>query len=301
MPDAVQFEQGAVRIDAGVREGDAISPYYDPMIAKLIVHGDDRAQALARMAQALASFEVVGPATNVAFLGRLITSQPFATAELDTGLIERHHAALFPPSGEPSLAALALAVARLAMPEQVSNDPWDAPGGWRLSGGYLRNLRFACDGAELDVALAYRRNGWQLMQGGRQALVSDVQLAGSEVTLALDGARVQGRVVRAGDSFHVFHAGRHRVFDWSDPIAHAGEHESEGGRLTAPMPGKIVQLLVGAGAAVEKGAPLLIMEAMKMEHTISAPAKGRVAELLYAVGDQVAEGAQLLSFTPEEG
>ncbi len=300
MPSAVQFEHGAVRIDAGVREGDAISPYYDPMIAKLIVHGDDRAQALARMAQALASFEVVGPATNVAFLGRLITSQPFATAELDTGLIERHHATLFPPADEPSLAALALAVARLAMPEQVSNDPWDAPGGWRLSGGYLRNLRFACDGAELDVALAYRRNGWQLMQGGRQALVSDVQLAGSEVTLALDGARVQGRVVRAGDSFHVFHAGRHRVFDWSDPIAHAGEHESEGGRLTAPMPGKIVQLLVDAGAAVEKGAPLLIMEAMKMEHTISAPAKGRVAELLYAVGDQVAEGAQLLSFTPEE-
>ena len=301
MPAAVQFENGGVRIDAGVREGDAISPYYDPMIAKLIVHGDDRAQALARMAQALASFEVVGPATNVAFLGRLITSQPFATADLDTGLIERHHAALFPPAGEPSLAALALAVARLAMPDTVSNDPWDAPTGWRLSGGYVRNLRFACDGADLDVALAYRRNGWQLAQGGRHALLTGVQVAGSEVTLALEGARVQGRVIRAGDSFHVFHAGRHYVLDWSDPIAHAGEHESEGGRLTAPMPGKIVQLLVDAGAAVDKGAPLLIMEAMKMEHTISAPAKGRVAELLYAVGDQVAEGAQLLSFTPEEG
>ncbi len=301
MPDAVQFQNGDVRIDAGVREGDAISPYYDPMIAKLIVRGDDRAQALARMARALAAFEVVGPATNVAFLGRLIASQPFATADLDTGLIERHHAALFPPAGEPSLATIALAVARLVLPEAASNDPWDAAGGWRLSGGYMRHLRFASDGAGHDVELAYRRDGWQLSCGSTQGLVSGVQRAGNDVTLMLDGTRVQGRVVRAGDSFHVFHAGRHRVLDWSDPIAHAGEQESEGGRLTAPMPGKIVQLLVGAGAAVEKGAPLLIMEAMKMEHTISAPAKGRVAELLYAVGDQVAEGAQLLSFTPEEG
>ncbi len=301
MPDALQFENADVRIDAGVREGDAISPYYDPMIAKLIVHGQDRAQALARMSQALAAFEVVGPATNVAFLGRLIASEPFSTADLDTGLIDRHHAALFPPAGEPPLAALALVVARLAMPVTVSNDPWDAPNGWRLSGGYLRKLRFGCDGADIDADLVYRRDGWQLLRDGAQALMTDIQTDERQVTLALDGARVQGRVVRSGDSFHVFHAGRHWVFDWSDPIAHAGEHESEGGRLTAPMPGKIVQLLVDAGTAVEKGAPLLIMEAMKMEHTISAPAKGRVAELLYAVGDQVAEGAQLLSFTPEEG
>ena len=301
MPDAVQFANGDVRIDAGVREGDAISPYYDPMIAKLIVHGQDRAQALARMSQALAAFEVVGPATNVAFLGRLMASQPFSTADLDTGLIERHHAALFPAVGEPPLAVLALAVARLALPAPVSSDPWASSVGWRLSGAYVRKLRFACDGAGVDVDLVYRRDGWQLLREGAHALMTNVQSDARQITLALDGARVQGNVVRSGDSFHVFHSGRHWVLDWSDPIAHAGEQESEGGRLTAPMPGKIVQLLVASGAAVEKGTPLLIMEAMKMEHTISAPAKGRVAELLYAVGDQVAEGAQLLSFTPEEG
>ncbi len=301
MPAAVEFENGAVRIDAGVREGDAISPYYDPMIAKLIVHGRDRAQALARMAQALAAFEVVGPATNVAFLGRLIASAPFAGADLDTGLIDRHHATLFPPMGEPPLAAVALAVVRLAMPATTDRDPWAAPTGWRPSGNYVRRLSFAVDGAVLDAELTYRRDGWQLQCGSAQAQMTDMRADGRALTLSLDGARVQGSVVRAGDSFHVFHAGRHWVLDWSDPIAHAGEQESEGGRLTAPMPGKIVQLLVDAGAAVEKGAPLLIMEAMKMEHTISAPAKGRVAELLYAVGDQVAEGAQLLSFTPEEG
>jgi 3-methylcrotonyl-CoA carboxylase alpha subunit len=106
-------------------------------------------------------------------------------------------------------------------------------------------------------------------------------------------------VIPVDDRFHVFWQGRHRVISWSDPIAHAGESEAEGGRLTAPMPGKIVQLMVAEGASVEKGTPLLIMEAMKMEHTISAPANGKVEALNYAVGDQVAEGAQLLSFAPE--
>jgi 3-methylcrotonyl-CoA carboxylase alpha subunit len=105
MPQAVQFTHGALRIDAGVTQGDVISPFYDPMIAKLIVHGKDRAEALARMSQALAAFQVVGPATNIAFLGRLIVSEPFAGADLDTGLIERHHDSLFP---EPQTLPLAV-------------------------------------------------------------------------------------------------------------------------------------------------------------------------------------------------
>ncbi len=300
MPAAAEFVNADVRIDAGVREGDAISPHYDPMIAKLIVRGDDRAQALARMAQALAACEVVGPATNVSFLGRLVASLPFSTAELDTGLIERHQADLFPPPSQPPLPVLALAVALLAHPAAASTDPWSAPSGWRMNGSYLRRLRFTQGQEAIDVTLDHRRGGWLLCGDTDEALLSSIAIEGKSVTLALAGQRIQGRVVRDGDSFHVFHAGGHWQFDWSDPIAHAGEQESEGGRLTAPMPGKIVQLLVEAGAAVEKGAPLLIMEAMKMEHTINAPARGTVAGLLYAVGDQVAEGAQLLSFTPHE-
>ncbi len=303
MPDAAQFMNGDVRIDAGVHEGDTISPHYDPMIAKLVVRGDDRAQALARMAQALAAVEVVGPATNVAFLGRLIGSQPFAAADLDTGLIERHHDALFPPAAEPPLPVLALAVAMLSMPAGATGDPWGAPSGWRLNGSLARALRFtlpsAADAA-LALTLEYRRDGWHLRRDGDGAALAGIEIAGAAVTLSVDGRRVRGHVVRDGDVFHVFHAGSHWQLAWSDPIAHAGEQEAEGGRLTAPMPGKIVQLLVEPGATVEKGAPLLIMEAMKMEHTISAPARGRVAELLYAVGDQVADGAQLLAFTPEE-
>ena len=125
-------------------------------------------------------------------------------------------------------------------------------------------------------------------------LLSEARAAGLEIKV--DGATVHGTVVRAGDVFHVFTGGAHYQLVYGDPLAHAGESEAEGGRLTAPMPGKIVALLVEKGKTVEKGTPLLIMEAMKMEHTIAAPANGTVEDLLYAIGDQVAEGAQLLAF-----
>ncbi|MFN5234410.1 MAG: acetyl/propionyl/methylcrotonyl-CoA carboxylase subunit alpha [Burkholderiaceae bacterium] len=299
LPDAVAFTQGVVRIDAAVREGDAITPHYDPMIAKLIVHGDDRSQALSRMQQALQAIEIVGPATNVAFLERLITTPAFTDAELDTGLIERHHALLFPPTEPVPVEMVALWLVKLAMPDTTSYDPWDSPQGWRLNGNYHRKLRFDCDDQAFELVLDYRRDGWRMAYQSQETILTHIAIDQTSVSLSIEGRRISGRVVRVDDRFHVFWQGQHRVLSWSDPIAHAGETESEGGRLTAPMPGKIVQLMVAEGASVEKGAPLLIMEAMKMEHTISAPAKGKVEALNYAVGDQVAEGAQLLSFAPE--
>ena len=299
LPDAVAFAHGDVRIDAAVRQGDAITPHYDPMIAKLIVHGDDRSQALSRMQQALQAIEIVGPATNVAFLERLITTPAFTDAELDTGLIERHHALLFPPTEPVPVEMVALWLVKLAMPDTTSYDPWDSPQGWRLNGNYHRQLRFDCDDQAFEVVLDYRRDGWRMAYQSQELILTHIAIDQTSVSLSIEGRRISGRVVRVDDRFHVFWQGQHRVLSWSDPIAHAGESESEGGRLTAPMPGKIVQLMVAEGASVEKGAPLLIMEAMKMEHTISAPAKGKVEALNYAVGDQVAEGAQLLSFAPE--
>ena len=300
-PAAAEFtREAAVRIDAGVREGDAITPYYDPMIAKLIVWGEDRAQALARMAQALAGFEVVGLSTNVDFLGRLIASAPFAGADLDTGLIDRHQATLFPAAQHAPLPALALTVAALLLDErQSSADPWADPSGWRMNALLERTMTFDEAAGESMVRLVYARDGVRVRSEQGEALLSAMKRDGRRISVRVDGQLTEASVVRENDSFHVFHAGRHWQLDWRDAIAHAGEQESEGGRLTAPMPGKIVALLVEAGAQVDKGAPLLIMEAMKMEHTISAPSKGKVAELLYAVGDQVAEGAQLLSFGTE--
>jgi len=302
MPAAAEFTRDrAVRIDAGVREGDAITPYYDPMIAKLIVWGEDRSQALARMSQALAEFEAVGLSTNVEFLGRLIGSPPFAAAELDTGLIERHHAALFPAPTPVPLTVLALACAALVREEsQSSNDPWAQTSGWRMNAALTRQLKFSDPAGDLLVHLVYERTGVRVNTDRGTVLLTDFAAAGHQLIVSIDGRPVTANVIRSGDSFHLFHGGHHWPLEWRNPIAHAGEQETDGGRLTAPMPGKIVQLLVDAGATVDKGAPLLIMEAMKMEHTISAPSKGKVTELLYAVGDQVAEGAQLLSFEHEE-
>ncbi|RZI44567.1 acetyl/propionyl/methylcrotonyl-CoA carboxylase subunit alpha [Herbaspirillum sp. HC18] len=311
-PGAVTFELGkgsvandpaAIRIDSGVREGDAISPFYDPMIAKLIVWGNDRDEALAHMSQALSEYQVVGLATNVAFLKRLVESKPFSQADLDTGLIERNHDALFPPVPATQIPVLALAAASLLVSEQnagaAANDPWANTSGWRMNGTLLRALDFSDEADKYPVTIGYRETGWELSQGATSAAMTLVERNGKHLVIKIDGAAVRGTVVRdgrGGEMFHVFTGGAHFPLHYNDPLAHAGETEAEGGRLTAPMPGKIVAVLVDKGKTVEKGAPLLIMEAMKMEHTIAAPANGTVEDLLYAVGDQVAEGAQLLAF-----
>lgn len=312
-PPAVHFRvdshvqtPAAVRIDSGVREGDAISPFYDPMIAKLIVWGKDRDAALANMTAALAQYRIVGLATNIGFLQRLVAGQAFSTADLDTGLIERNHDALFPPPQPASTAVLALATSLLLSQEAESagdvRDLWAQTSGWRMNGNLLRALQFADeagDAGEYRIGVEYRGDReWVLHRDGVQHALRFERHGDTELRVTLDDEIVAGNVVRDGDIFHAFHQGRHAVLTWDDPLAHAGHVESEGGRLTAPMPGKIVAVLVGKGHSVTKGAPLLIMEAMKMEHTIAAPADGVIDELLYLVGDQVAEGAQLLAFTP---
>jgi 3-methylcrotonyl-CoA carboxylase alpha subunit len=291
---------GHVRIDSGVREGDSISPFYDPMIAKLIVRGKDRDAALARMSQALSEYRIVGLATNIAFLKRLIESKPFSNAELDTGLIERNQNALFPAMQPASIRTLALAAAALLDSERsgrsAAGDPWADTSGWRLNGELQRQLDFSDEENTYAATVRYRPCGWVIRLGAASSMMTLVERDANSLTVKLGGETVRGTVIRDGAAFHVFAGGEHRMLDYIDPMAHAGQAEAEGGRLTAPMPGKIVSVLVGKGDTVEKGAPLLIMEAMKMEHTIAAPAKGLVEDLLYAVGDQVAEGAQLLSF-----
>jgi 3-methylcrotonyl-CoA carboxylase alpha subunit len=282
-PDAVSFELGgvtsapaAVRIDSGVREGDAISPFYDPMIAKLIVWGADRKQALARMAQALAQYQIVGLASNIAFLKRLVEGQAFSSADLDTGLIERNHDTLFPAAQPVPHSALTLAAQALLDAEQAhSTEPWAQTNGWRMNQTYIRKLSFADEHASYDVSVTYGPDGRQFSTGGQAA---------------------RGAVLREGDTFHVFSNGAHYQLTWNDPMAHAGEAEAEGGRLTAPMPGKVVAVLAVKGQEVKKGAALVIMEAMKMEHTIAAPHDGVVDDILYNIGDQVSDGAPLLAF-----
>ncbi|WP_343743014.1 acetyl/propionyl/methylcrotonyl-CoA carboxylase subunit alpha [Herbaspirillum huttiense] len=298
-PGATQ--PAAVRIDAGVREGDAISPFYDPMIAKLIVWGADRDAALRNMARALAQYQVVGLATNIGFLQRLIAGQAFATADLDTGLIERHRDSLFPAPVAPTADTLALATAALLQQEQRhqdSRDPWAQTSGWRLNTRLQRSLNFEDDSGNSEVRIDYAGDGrqWQLQIGGNTHTLALHAANTDSVRISLDGRTLQADVAWEGEGLHLFDGRRQHSLRLPDPMAHAGHAEAEGGRLTAPMPGKIVALLVEQGASVTQGTPLLIMEAMKMEHTIAAPSAGTVEALRYAVGDQVAEGAQLLDF-----
>ena len=300
LPECVTFERGAVRVDSGVRQGDAISPYYDSMVAKLIVHGDTRAQALARLDEALAQTHIVGLATNVQFLRRVARTEAFASAKLDTALIPREQAVLFhqEPVGLPLAAAAAVAQTLLRERASEGVDPFSRRDGFHTHGVVQRRFEFEFGGEHAKALLTYERGGsLHLAVGEGDAAVAGplvFSAVGQGIELQFAGQRTRAAVYAQGEVDHVFTPLGATQITAIDLLAHAGEAAAEGGRLTAPMPGKVVSFAVKAGDAVTKGQPLAVMEAMKMEHTIAAPADGVVQELLYAPGDQVTEGAELL-------
>ena len=306
LPDCVTFERGAVRVDSGVRQGDAISPFYDSMVAKLIVHGDTREQALARLDDALAQTHIVGLATNVQFLRRVAKTAAFAQAQLDTALIQREQAVLFhqEPVGLPLAAAAAIAQTLLQERASEGADPFSRRDGFHTHGVVQRRFEFDFGGAHAKAWLTYERGGSLHLAVGE----GDAAVAGPLVFAAIPGGielqfagqRTRAAVYAQGEVDHVFTPLGATQITSIDLLAHSGESAAEGGRLTAPMPGKVVSFAVKAGDAVTKGQPLAVMEAMKMEHTIAAPADGVVQELLYAPGDQVTEGAELLKLVVAE-
>ena len=296
-PAHVAFQRGGVRIDAGVREGDAISPYYDSMIAKLIVWGEDRAQALARLDAALRDTHIVGLHTNVAFLRRCAATASFSGADLDTGLIERERAVLFDQPGLPLRVSAAAVVAHTLAVEATTQgtDPWSSRDGWRMFGSATRRFDLEAAGTHHEVLLARHHRGGMTLTVEGEAIDFAVQSLDAEThELFLGTERLRVKTYAQGERVAVFAANGSAVLTEVDLIAHAGDGAAEGGRLTAPMPGKLVAFLAKAGDTVTKGQPLAVMEAMKMEHTISSPRDGKVAELLFAVGDQVGDGAELL-------
>ncbi|QIL42901.1 acetyl/propionyl/methylcrotonyl-CoA carboxylase subunit alpha [Acidovorax sp. HDW3] len=301
-PACTSFERGAVRFDDGVREGDAISPFYDSMIAKLIVHGEDRAQALARLDAALAQTHIVGLANNVQFLRHVVQSPSFGKAQLDTALIERERAVLFDQDrlGLALTAAAAIAQQLQAERAQEGADPFSRRDGWQSHG--LMQRRFALDwgGQPWQAQLQYGRAGaLQLaLADAAGAPVAGglltVQAQGAALLLTFAGQRCLVQVDVEGERRHVFTPQGAGSIGLRDPLAHAGEATAAAGGLNAPMPGKLLSFAVEVGQHVRPGQVLAVMEAMKMEHSICAPQEGVVAELLYAPGEQVTEGAPLL-------
>ncbi len=298
-PEHVAFQRHdtLARVDSGVREGDAITPFYDPMIAKLIVWGENRAQALARLAAALRDTHLMGPATNVAFLRRVVASRAFATADLDTALIQREHAALFEaPPLAPEVAAAAVAahiVAQVAALEGA--DPWSRRDGWRLHGGALRRVDLERDGQPLPLRLERLHDGATRLRVADGSHTFGARALGhGRHDVQLGERRFTASVYAHGERYAVFTEDGSAQLAEYDPLAHAGDGAGAEGRLTAPMPGKVIGFLAAVGDRVQRGQALAVMEAMKMEHTIHAPHDGVVEELLYAVGDQVTEGGELL-------
>ncbi|CAB1368764.1 acetyl-CoA carboxylase biotin carboxylase subunit [Denitratisoma oestradiolicum] len=301
-----------VRVDTGVEEGDEISPHYDSMIAKLIVWDETRERACARMLQALARYRVVGVANNVDFLSRLVACPAFAQADLDTGLVEREHDFLFPAATEPPAEAwLVVVLAELLREQETALDgarsdtdphsPWHLRDGWRINSAARRTLVFRAGEAERSIAVAYGERGFVLEVDGRATAVSGTLGPGGQLWADLAGRRINGTVVIAAGKRHVFLHGRAFVFAAVDPLLPAGSGGSAEGGLSAPMPGRVVALIAQPGKRVEQGAPLLILEAMKMEHTIIAPAAGTIKRFRYGVGDQVEDGAELLEFEVNRG
>jgi 3-methylcrotonyl-CoA carboxylase alpha subunit len=307
-----------VRIDSGFAQGDTISPFYDPMIAKLIVWGADRREALTRMVAALQACRVAGVATNIGFLQRLIACDAFANADLHTGLIEHNRAVLFPPAAPAPLGVLALAAMAVIQGEQDvdstnntnAGDPWSAGDGWRMHERLQRTLEWADDTQIYRLAVSYQNDHWSIRladagddQTHSLRLLQHDGNDSRDFRILLDDRMIEGSVIPDGGPnnslsqiFSDIGRSTLRYKDpLHDPLIHSGGDEAVAGRLTAPMPGKIIALLVAQGDTVEKGAPLLVMEAMKMEHTIGAPRAGKVDQLLYAVGDQVGEGEPLLT------
>ena len=306
-----------VRVDSGVRQGDAISPFYDSMVAKLIVHGSTRQEALARLDAALMQTHIVGLATNVQFLRQVAATTSFSQAQLDTALITREAATVFHQE-KVGLALAAAALVAYTLDQELQQaqamqrshpqgwmDPWARRDGWRAHGASQRSFAVRFQEQAHTLLLTRQRDQLQLQVGDTREVLRFERLgqggAGATLDIRWGRQRLRAQVHAQGELLQVFTPLGATSITRVDALAHAGETPAEGARLSAPMPGKVLSFAVAVGDAVTKGQALAVMEAMKMEHTIAAPSDGTVAELLYAPGDQVPEGAELLRLALKSG
>ncbi len=299
-----------VRVDSGVRAGDRIAVHYDPMIAKLIVWGEDRAAALRHLREALAGTEVAGLTTNLSFLSAVAAHPAFAAGEIDTGFIARHRQALAPATNAASETVLALACLGVLLERQAEAErqaarsldpysPWALRDGWRLNDDARDTLTFRERERELTVPLIYRREGYDFVFASGTTHAAGRLDADGRLSARIGDSDRKAGYFRSGNEVWLFAEGVvHRLL-LVDPLP-SEFPEAQAGGLTAPMPGVVTALLAKAGDKVAKGAALLVMEAMKMEHTLKAPAEGRVERFPYPVGALVEEGTVLIDFVPEE-
>ncbi len=307
-------ESEHVRVDTGVRQGDEVSVFYDPMIAKLIVWDENRDKALQRLSKALAEYRINGVTTNIDFLYNLATSAPFVAAELDTGFIEKHEALIFHKdkqalADELPMAALYLVLDRACRAQakaQQTNDPfspWNSTSAWRLNEAHIHEFSLSHGDQSYDIIVEQKRqadDSFYLIQVDGKTYDCQGNIKQDTLYFTIDGYRSCATITRNKDQISLYRP--NGVFNFTRLLPDMGDANDDNGQggLTAPMNGTMVSVLVAAGQSVEKDQPLVIMEAMKMEHTIKAPQSGVVKELYFKEGDMVDGGAELLAFEAEE-
>jgi len=315
-PQASHFEPSTLRIDSGVRQGDAISPYYDAMIAKVIAHGKDRPEALQRLDQALQGLQIAGVQTNVDLIRRILHTPAFEQGRVDTHLIEHHQTALMAP---PSEQAEALAVAGLMAHQQAlttaqtsppMDDPWQQTDGWRLHGSARQHWLIQpvpAGSADAHAPNARATPTWSVtlhrQPGHRPRL--DLHRPGQPVwstELPTPDSPVDVEIWPQPQApqhrFDVFTPHGQVTLAILDPLQRQSLNVTGDGSLRAPMPGRVVAIDVAVGQTVTAGQRLIVTEAMKMEHPLCAPCDGTLSEWLCQVGEQVAQGQELLRVTP---
>jgi 3-methylcrotonyl-CoA carboxylase alpha subunit len=303
-------------VDTGVVQGDQITPNYDPMIAKLIVWGEDRPAAVRQLVAALAEYEVVGLTTNLGLLRAIAGHAAFARAELDTGFIARHAADLLPtvatapePDADDAVwAAAALTVVRdqratIEAHARATGDPWSPwteVNAWRMNGDAYQDLRFRrLDAPPVTLRTRPQPDGSLRLDlpGGTVHATLTEDEAGP--LLLLDGVSRRMRVVRRGAELTVILAGANHTVVHEDPLAPPQIETAGSDRVLAPVPGRVTRVLVQPGDVVKKHAPLVVIEAMKTEFTLRAPMDGTIGQVRHAVDEMVEEGTELITFAAE--
>lgn len=282
-----------IRVDTGIVEGGTVTPFYDPMIAKMISHGATRDQAIARMRTALNDTAIAGVATNLFFLGRIMEAEAFRAGEVETRFIDHYEEDLFRADDFPADRALALAtIATLLERKAPGQDPWDRCDGFRVQGVRRDRVAFADDdGGLVDVSVIRDGDSFELDLPGGMAKLSNCELApDGTIAAEIDGLRLKAVIASDGSGVDVMLKGRVFRFPVFDPFASAQSSGGGAGNLAAPMSGKVTRVFVEPGQSVDVGQELMVLEAMKMEHIIRATARGSLASIHAADGQQVNEG-----------
>jgi len=299
-----------IRIDTGVRQGDAVSVFYDPMIAKLAVWGPDRQTALQRMKHALEDYKVVGLPTNISFLGKLCSHPSFIAGDVETGFIPKHKDALLPPiqpvnSNGLVLAALSTALGESSlMSKRINKDdpysPFTSANGKRLNHPLSRTLSFTDQDKEVKVQLSYNNDGSFSVKvpGVSEPIQARGKVEGSKLTAFINDQLVNATIVINDSDMSLFYDGEQ--YNLKIPVKNYGGSEVAKGSLLSPMPGRILEVMAQLKQKVKKGDPLMVLESMKMQNTIRSPVDGIVEKILFNVNDLVEQNKLLAVITEDK-